>query len=172
MATKQKGQTTRPPLAPQTDYTPEFRAHVVSLWLLHRNASYVADMAGCDNRTVKRWVDEYEQDANKAQELHAAYNDRLQEHELLNMQMVRRRALQQVYDRLPEASAAQAATIYGILFDKEQILRGNAQAAQTNVFIDTSGMSDVDKADLLSKALKRTMTSEPLDVEATEVEEK
>ena len=172
MATRPKGQTTRPPLVPQTDYTPEFKAHVVSLWLLHRNASYVADMAGCAVPTVLRWVDEYEQDANRAQELHAAYNDRLQEHELLNMQMVRRRALQQVYDRLPEASAAQAATIYGILFDKEQILRGNAQAAQTNVFIDTSGMSDADKADLLSKALKRTVASEPLDVEATEIEDK
>lgn len=172
MPTKQKGQTTRPPLVPQTDYTPEFKAHVVSLWLLHRNASYVADMAGCSIATVRRWVDEYEQDASRAQELHAAYNDRLQEHELLNMQMVRRRALQQVYDRLPEASAAQAATIYGILFDKEQILRGNAQAAQTNVFIDTSGMSDADKADLLTKALKRTIAPEPLDVEATEVEDK
>ena len=36
------------------------------------------------------------------------------------------KALDQVYEKLPEASAAQAAVCFGILFDKERLLSGNS----------------------------------------------
>lgn len=37
-----------------------------------------------------------------------------------------KKALQQVEDKLPQASAAQAAVIYGVLFDKERLQAGES----------------------------------------------
>ena len=73
-----------------------------------------------------------------------------------SMSFVATEALQQVHRKLPDTSAAQAATIYGILYDKLQIALGNfQQVTNNNILIDMSGMSEGDKTQLLQRALAR-----------------
>ena len=72
------------------------------------------------------------------------------------MQLVMTEALQQVHRKINDSSAAQAATIFGILFDKMQIMLGNAQQVTNNhILIDMSGMSQDDKQRLMQRALAR-----------------
>ena len=72
------------------------------------------------------------------------------------MSFVMTEALQQVHSRIQDTSAAQAATIFGILFDKMQIMLGNhQQVTNNNILIDMSGMSQDDKSWLMQRVLSR-----------------
>ena len=145
-------------------YPPEVVVNCYSLYLLYRSCPKVADATGIPETTIHRWVRDIERNEEmreRYRELVKDCNDAM----LGNIEMTMQTALQQVYKKLPEASAAQAATIFGILFDKRSIMLGNAQSASTNVFIDTAGMTDDAKADLLRRALSRTEQPIPAVVE-------
>lgn len=82
------------------------------------------------------------------------------------MQMVMGEALQQVHLKIKDTSAAQAATIFGILFDKIQVMLGNAQnVTNNNILIDMSGMSQDDKQRLMQRALARQTKELPEDTD-------
>ena len=83
-----------------------------------------------------------------------------------SMQLVMTEALQQVHRKIEDSSAAQAATIFGILFDKMQIMLGNAQqVTNNNILIDMSGMSQDEKSRLMQRALARQAEQIPEDVQ-------
>ena len=136
-------------------YSQEVIANCYSLYRLYRSAPKVSELTGINEQTIRSWAQKIERN----NELREAYNEiskEINDDLIGNIEVTMQSALQQVYEKLPQASAAQAATIFGILFDKRNIMLGNATQSATNVYIDTSGMDDESKADLLRRALSRT----------------
>lgn len=81
------------------------------------------------------------------------------------------RALQQVNDKISESSAAQAATIFGILYDKLEKMTSNGETAGSGLTVNLQ-MSDDDKLDLLQRVLDRQRRAEAEEAEYTVVEER
>ena len=70
-------------------------------------------------------------------------------------------AQKQIFKRLPEASAAQAATIYGILADKVRYMtEGSKSQTSTSLHFDLAGLSGDQQAALLDRALQRQQQRE------------
>ena len=79
-------------------------------------------------------------------------------------------ALQQVHRKINDASAAQAATIYGILFDKQRIMMDNLSGSSAgNTFI-INGMSGDDTMQLLQRVLERQKQQQVIDIDAQVLE--
>lgn len=140
----------------------------IALYSLYHNFNKVGEIMGIGSQTVAKWIHGMEEN-EKLKEVYKTHGDIIQKDLMAATSITMEKALQVVYDKLDEASSAQAATIFGILFDKRNIMMGNASATNTNVIIDTSGMSDDDKAQLLRRALSRTepvsTTAEVVDIE-------
>jgi hypothetical protein len=62
------------------------------------------------------------------------------------------KALQQVEDKLPNASTAQAAVIYGVLTDKERL-----QAGESTANVEIHSRVKVERMDRLAQALSRAL---------------
>lgn len=142
---------------------------VLALYNLYRNLNQVSRETGVPVTTVHRWVTE--KDKRTANINH--YDQRLQETQDQLMQamgFVGQEALQQIHKKLPDASAAQAATIYGILFDKQQILSGSNNQASVNLSFDLTGLSADDTASLMQRVLDRQRQAKALPVDAKPVE--
>lgn len=143
---------------------------VLALYNLYRNASQVSRETGVPVSTVTHWIRNKEKYTADIQ----SYDQRLQktQDQLMEaMGFVGQEALQQVHKKLPEASAAQAATIYGILFDKQQILSGSTNQAQVNLSFDLTGLSADDTASLMQRVLDRQRQAKALPVDAKQIEE-
>ena len=88
------------------------------------------------------------------------------------MRQVMQLALKQVIDKLPKATAYQATTIFGILFDKVNILEGNGNPAPggnltiNNTYINQ--MPDQEAERIMSKAIER-MRGRAVDADFTVV---
>lgn len=137
----------------------------VSLYNLYHDFQQVSQELDIPAATIQSWVNGGGKSMLTAEErLGDDYTVRTQEGQkrmLDAMQMVMTEALQQVHKRIKDTSAAQAATIFGILFDKMQTMLGNAQqVTNNNILIDMSGMSQDDKQRLMQRALARQQSAE------------
>lgn len=151
-------------------WTDQDVVRVLALYNLYRNLSQVSRETGVPVSTVQRWVQDKEKFATKIN----SYDQRMQETQdqlMEAMGFVGQEALQQIHRKLPDASAAQAATIYGILFDKQQILSGSNNQAQLNFSFDLTGLSADDTASLMQRVLDRQKREKIMPVEAKQIEE-
>ena len=152
-------------------YSDEDYIRVMALYNLYHNKSQVARETGISLSTIQRWITNAR--GNRAEKI-KHYDQRLkqtQDRLMQTMGFVADEALQQVHKKLPEASAAQAATIYGILFDKQQIMAGNAGTTNLNLSFDMSGMSADDATSLMQRVLDRQRQSAPIPVDSTVISE-
>lgn len=81
-----------------------------------------------------------------------------------------------IYEKLPQSSAAQAATIYGILADKTRYMtEGSRAGASTSLHFDLAGLSGDEQGKLLDRVLQRQQQRqeerEAIDAEFTPVEQ-
>lgn len=66
-------------------------------------------------------------------------------------------SLDQIEKKLPGASAAQAATIFGILADKrEMLVNGQKQSTVNNFILPVESVSENERMELLNRVLTRT----------------
>lgn len=149
-----------------TLYSDEDRVQALALYRLYGSHTKVSEELGIPRTTIFDWVNNRKGVLDSIDSLPERVDDAAKRH-YANMQFVMSEALAQVHKRIGDASAAQAATIYGILHDKCQDIIGN-QANQTtnNIYIDTSGMSDQDKLVLMQRALDRKREAESIEAAA------
>lgn len=146
-------------------YNDETVVLALSLYNLYGSTAKVAKELSIPKGTVDDWVHGRGRRTDRIMDFQRqaeTANTRMLEATVFVMS----EALQQVHKRIGEASAAQAATIYGILFDKTQILLHGREQQNTNVYVDTSGMSDDAKLELMQRALDRKKEMEI--IEATQ----
>jgi hypothetical protein len=130
----------------------------LALYSLYGNFRQVSEELDIPAGTIQAWVkgNEMATPADVRIEDFSLRYDEARKRLIDSMSFVATEALQQVHRKLPDTSAAQAATIYGILYDKLQIALGNfQQVTNNNILIDMSGMSEGDKTLLLQRALAR-----------------
>lgn len=66
------------------------------------------------------------------------------------------KSLDQIERKLPDASAAQAATIFGILADKREIImNGQKQSTVNNFILPVESTSDDERMELLNRVINR-----------------
>lgn len=148
-------------------YTDQDVINAIALYRLYHNYEEVSRELRIPAPTIHDWVNNRHGMQDRIDFLSKRVDDAAKRM-YGNMQYVMDEALQQIHRRLGDASAAQAATIFGILFDKQQVMLGNqAQQTTNNIYIDTGGMSDEDKLMLMQRALDRKREAEAL--EAAEV---
>lgn len=140
----------------------------VSLYNLYHNYEQVSKELDIPVGTIQNWV-RGDKGTIPVEEKITDFTLRTeagQKRMLDAMQLVMSEALQQVHRKIGDTSAAQAATIFGILFDKMQIMLGNAQnVTNNNILIDMSGMSQDDKQRLMQRALARQTKELPADTD-------
>ena len=109
-------------------------------------------------KTVQNWVVEYRdqepETVTDTEEQMAVYKKAL----TAEMRNVMGLALKQVVKRLDGATAYQATTIFGILFDKVNIMEGTATPAAGSLTINNTyinQMPDQEAEKLMAKALQR-----------------
>lgn len=147
-------------------YTDEDILKVLALYNLYHNQAQVARETGIPATTVNRWINNIDMERRK--ELMGNFDHRLQQtqNRLMNtMAYVADEALTQIHKKIDSASAAQAATIYGILFDKQQIMAGNS-GGPSSVTFNLNGISQNDAADLMQRVLDRTKQSNVIQSDA------
>ena len=131
----------------------------VSLYNLYHNYQQVSKELDIPAETIRSWVKGGSNIDSAERRFGDDFSLRTTEgtkRMLDAMQMVMGEALQQVHKKIGDTSAAQAATIFGILFDKMQIMLGNSQQiTNNNILIDMSGMTADDKQRLMARALAR-----------------
>lgn len=139
--------------ADRTAHSPEEVLRVLSIYKLTQSPTVAAERTGVPYRTVQRWVGgdvpfKFD-DANML----SAFEKR----EILTVSFLKDEALQQVYRRLPDASAAQAATIYGILTDKQIAMKSINEHKSDNTFIFAdSSLSIDDKLSIIERVAARS----------------
>lgn len=142
----------------------------LALQRLYGSVAAVARDTGIPESTIRNWVKDQKRVLAEIEDRSNYTLDEAVKNQIQNLQFVMNEALQQVHKRIGDASAAQAATIFGILFDKQQIMMGRYEQKQTtNIFIDSSAMSDEEKLILMRRALDRKKEAEAL--EAAEIVE-
>lgn len=151
--------------ADRTVHSPEEVLRVLSIYKLTQSPSLASERTGVPYSTVQRWVGgdvpfKFD-DANML----SAFEKR----EILTVSFLKDEALQQVYRRLPDASAAQAATIYGILTDKQIAMKSINEHKSDNTFIFAdSSLSMEDKLSIIERVARRGRTKAdevPIDVD-------
>lgn len=141
--------------ADRTVHSQEEVLRVLSIYKLTQSPSLASERTGVPYGTVQRWVGgdvpfKFD-DANML----SAFEKR----EILTVSFLKDEALQQVYRRLPDASAAQAATIYGILTDKQLAMQSINEHKSDNTFIFAdSALSIEDKLSIIERVAQRGRT--------------
>lgn len=139
--------------ADRTMHSPEEVLRVLSIYKLTQSPTIASERTGVPYSTVQRWVGgdvpfKFD-DANML----SAFEKR----EILTVSFLKDEALQQVYRRLPDASAAQAATIYGILADKQIAMKSINEHKSDNTFIFAdSSLSMEDKLSIIERVAARS----------------
>lgn len=128
---------------------------VLSIYKLTQSPTIASERTGVPYSTVQRWISGDIPFTASDTRIIEEYEKR----ELLTISLLKDEALQQIFTKLPAASAAQAATIYGILTDKQLALRSIEQhkSDQTFIFADSS-MSIDDKLSIIEKVAQRSRT--------------
>lgn len=146
-------------LANKRTYTEYQVIQAVALYNLYRDYQKVSVELDIPAATVKSWVLDQRGNGDRTAGIEdfSLRTEDARKRLLDSMSFVMTEALQQVHKGIDQASPAQAATIFGILFDKMQIMLGNyANATQNNIYIDMQGMDQNAKADLMRRALNRS----------------
>lgn len=126
---------------------------VLSIYKLTQSPTIASERTGVPYGTVQRWISGDIPFTASDTRIIEEYEKR----ELLTISLLKDEALQQIFTKLPAASAAQAATIYGILTDKQLALRSIDQhkSDQTFIFADSS-MSIDDKLSIIERVAQRS----------------
>lgn len=147
----------------------------VALYRLYGSYPRVSEMTGIPPSTIQSWVsgstNVLAKIVNLSEKLDNEYKLMLQ-----NNLMLMNRAQQVIYEKLPQSSAAQAATIYGIIFDKnDKIMNGRQEQHTTNLHINVGNLSAEEQYAILDRALQRqeqrTEEIEAIDTEFSEVQQ-
>lgn len=147
----------------------------VALYRLYGSYPRVSEMTGIPQATIHDWVsgrtNVLGKIVNSAEKIENEYKLMLQ-----NNLMLMNRAQQVIYEKLPQSSAAQAATIYGIIFDKnDKIMNGRQEQHTTNLHINVGNLSAEEQYAILDRALQRqeqrTEEIEAIDTEYSEVQQ-
>lgn len=146
-----------------SQYTDEQVIEVKALYQIYGSCRRVAEMVGIPEGTVYDWISaEWREDRTDPATKIRDYEQRLQAaHKRLvaNSLYLMSKAQQQISDKLPEASAAQAATIYGILADKVRYATQDtglfSGSGSASLHINLGSMSSDDQAALISRVLER-----------------
>lgn len=145
----------------------------VALYRLYGSYPRVSEMTGIPPSTIQSWIsgstNVLAKIVNLSEKLDNEYKLMLQ-----NNLMLMNRAQQVIYEKLPQSSAAQAATIYGIIFDKnDKIMNGRQEQHTMNLHINVGNLSAEEQYAILDRALQRqeqrTEEIEAIDAECSEI---
>lgn len=145
-----------PALGGSSPYTKEQRAHALATWVVTGNLTRTSEATGVPISTLHGWVQsEWWQEACEKY--------RKEEGEILDRRITGAmdRALDRVLDGIHDIDARSAATTFGILFDKRQILRHQP----TSIRSDSSSLDSLAQrlADLERERRERTIEGERLE---------
>lgn len=163
----------------RNEYNSKYAEHeileAVALYRLYGSYPRVSEMTGIPPSTIQSWVsgktNVLAKIVNVNEKIEKEYKLMLQ-----NNLMLMNRAQQVIYEKLPQSSAAQAATIYGIIFDKnDKIMNGRQEQHTTNLHINVGNLSAEEQYTILDRALQRkeqrTEEIEAIDTEYSEVQQ-
>lgn len=163
----------------RNEYNSKYAEHeileAVALYRLYGSYPRVSEMTGIPPSTIQSWVsgktNVLAKIVNVNEKIEKEYKLMLQ-----NNLMLMNRAQQVIYEKLPQSSAAQAATIYGIIFDKnDKIMNGRQEQHTTNLHINVGNLSAEEQYAILDRALQRqeqrTEEIEAIDTEYSEVQQ-
>lgn len=163
----------------RNEYNSKYAEHeileAVALYRLYGSYPRVSEMTGIPPSTIQSWVsgktNVLAKIVNVNEKIEKEYKLMLQ-----NNLMLMNRAQQVIYEKLPQSSAAQAATIYGIIFDKnDKIMNGRQEQHTTNLHINVGNLSAEEQYAILDRALQRqeqrTEEIEAIDTEYTQVQQ-
>ena len=161
----------------RNEYNSKYAEHeileAVALYRLYGSYPRVSEMTGIPPSTIQSWVsgktNVLAKIVNVNEKIEKEYKLMLQ-----NNLMLMNRAQQVIYEKLPQSSAAQAATIYGIIFDKnDKLMNGRQEQHTTNLHINVGNLSAEEQYAILDRALQRqeqrTEEIEAIDTEYSEV---
>lgn len=161
----------------RNEYNSKYAEHeileAVALYRLYGSYPRVSEMTGIPPSTIQSWVsgktNVLAKIVNVNEKIEKEYKLMLQ-----NNLMLMNRAQQVIYEKLPQSSAAQAATIYGIIFDKnDKIMNGRQEQHTTNLHINVGNLSAEEQYAILDRALQRqeqrTEEIEAIEAEYSEV---
>lgn len=156
-----------------SSYTEPEILRAVALYRLYGSYAEVSRETGVPSPTIHRWVNNSTSVAAKI----GNFDSKLEEtYKLLidNCVLLMTEAQQQIHKRLPDASAAQAATIFGILSDKVRYMaEGKREQTSTSLHFNLAGLSPDAQRDLLDRALHRQEQRDEeraaIDAEFTEI---
>lgn len=161
----------------RNEYNSKYAEHeileAVALYRLYGSYPRVSEMTGIPPSTIQSWVsgktNVLAKIVNVNEKIEKEYKLMLQ-----NNLMLMNRAQQVIYEKLPQSSAAQAATIYGIIFDKnDKIMNGRQEQHTTNLHINVGNLSAEEQYAILDRALQRQEQRaeeiEAIDTEYSEV---
>lgn len=163
----------------RNEYNSKYAEHeileAVALYRLYGSYPRVSEMTGIPPSTIQSWVsgktNVLAKIVNVNEKIEKEYKLMLQ-----NNLMLMNRAQQVIYEKLPQSSAAQAATIYGIIFDKnDKLMNGRQEQHTTNLHINVGNLSAEEQYAILDRALQRqeqrTEEIEAIDTEFSEVQQ-
>lgn len=163
----------------RNEYNSKYAEHeileAVALYRLYGSYPRVSEMTGIPPSTIQSWVsgktNVLAKIVNVNEKIEKEYKLMLQ-----NNLMLMNRAQQVIYEKLPQSSAAQAATIYGIIFDKnDKLMNGRQEQHTTNLHINVGNLSAEEQYAILDRALQRqeqrTEEIEAIDTEYSEVQQ-
>lgn len=126
---------------------------VLSIYKLTQSPSLASERTGVPYSTVQRWISGDIPFTASDTRIIEEYEKR----ELLTISLLKDEALQQIFTKLPAASAAQAATIYGILADKQIAMKSINEHKSDNTFIFAdSSLSMEDKLSIIERVAARS----------------
>lgn len=138
-----------------TPYTDDQITKAVALYKLYGSYAQASRETGIPSNTISNWINGRTEVLSKignfSKKLDEAYNALID-----NSVFLMSEAQKVIYEKLPQSSAAQAATIYGILADKTRYMtEGSRAGASTSLHFDLAGLSGDEQGKLLDRVLQR-----------------
>lgn len=157
-----------------TPYTDDQITKAVALYKLYGSYAQASRETGIPSNTISNWINGRTEVLSKignfSKKLDEAYNALID-----NSVFLMSEAQKVIYEKLPQSSAAQAATIYGILADKARYMaEGSRAGASTSLHFDLAGLSGDEQGKLLDRVFQRQQQrqeeQEAIDAEFAPVE--
>jgi transposase-like protein len=133
-------------------YTAQDRRDAIALYALHRNAEYVSGQTGVPQTTLKRWLAS-DEGAQMLDEIGRKNRDHLDE----RITSILDQALDVIEQQVQRYAAGEGprdlreiGTVYGILFDKRALQRGEA-TSNVGQSVALRNVTDTDVQALLEK---------------------